>query len=592
MYAYRRALLAPTLSLVLAALACGPVLAREAVDAPASSTAAPYDAAHSASDSAVNTSASGVSGNSSLSADASTGPIALSSADRLSYTTAFDALRRGDLELARASARKANDRVLLGQVEFERLFHPDHVATYEELSAWLEEYADLPCATRVYTLALRRRPDGAEEPKRPAGVGARTWNTVVAAGGGSTESDPAKAARVALNRDDLTTAYTLGVEIGDWWTAALAAWRLGQFNESFQAFERVAVDPTEDPWVRAGAGVWAAKAAGKTGRQDRIAEFLHLSARWPATFYGQVALRQLGEEPTIENMGPRPYETASLRRAAYHAEDANGVDFRTLNAFIQSDDRARRTVALIEVGRGNDAQSELRNGLRTAVGDTARALWVGLARALGSRFNGDGDATRIDATHYAMPELTPEGGFTIERSLVYALARKETGFNAAARSSAGAYGIMQVMPTTAAEMTGDKGFVSQPQRLLEPSTNLKLGQTYINRMLSLPAFQGDLLRAVASYNAGPGPMLAAVRKLGPDADPLLLIETIDVPQARDYVEKVVAAYWIYQRMFGGPLNTLDAVAAGATLIPISLDYVAPKPVAMEMASAPTPVGGL
>ena len=72
-------------------------------------------------------------------------------------------------------------------------------------------------------------------------------------------------------------------------------------------------------------------------------------------------------------------------------------------------------------------------------------------------------------------------------------------------------------------------------------------------------------------------MLAAVRKLGPDADPLLLIETIDVPQARDYVEKVVASYWIYQRMFGGPLKTLDALASGARGAPIALDYVAPPP---------------
>ena len=88
-------------------------------------------------------------------------PSALSPADRLSYTTAFDALRRGDLETARASARQAQDRVLLGQVEFERLFHADHTATFEELAAWLEEYSDLPSAERAYNLALRRRPDGA-----------------------------------------------------------------------------------------------------------------------------------------------------------------------------------------------------------------------------------------------------------------------------------------------------------------------------------------------------------------------------------------------------------------------------------------------
>ncbi|HRJ63148.1 MAG TPA: lytic transglycosylase domain-containing protein, partial [Brevundimonas sp.] len=74
----------------------------------------------------------------------------LSAADRLNYTTAFDALRRGDLEAARNSARQAQDRVLLGQVEFERLFHADHTATFEELAAWLEEYSDLPSAERAW----------------------------------------------------------------------------------------------------------------------------------------------------------------------------------------------------------------------------------------------------------------------------------------------------------------------------------------------------------------------------------------------------------------------------------------------------------
>jgi len=62
-----------------------------------------------------------------------------------------------------------------------------------------------------------------------------------------------------------------------------------------------------------------------------------------------------------------------------------------------------------------------------------------------------------------------------------------------------------------------------------------------------------------------------------------------VPQAREYVEKVVAAYWIYQRMNGRPLNTLDAVASGATLIPLALDYVPPPPppAPVEVASVPT-----
>ncbi|MEN5168151.1 lytic transglycosylase domain-containing protein [Brevundimonas pondensis] len=533
----------------------------------------------------------GDGGTSYVANDSDRTPTALSSSDRLSYTTAFDALRRGDLELARSSARQAQDRILLGQVEFERLFHPTHVATYDELAAWLETYSDLPMAQRVYTLAMRRIPDGAPEPKRPGNLLERTWASVTGAGSGGV-TDPAKAARVALNNDDLAGAWRTGAEMGDWWSAGLAAWRMNEFSDAFRAFERVAQDPTEDPWVRAGAAFWTARAAARSGRQDRVTEYLRLCARWPATFYGQVALRQLGEEPVIENMGPRAYGAATMQRAAFTPEPT-GVDARELNAFIRSDETARRTVALYEVGRRNEAEEAARTGMRSAGDDAARRLWAGLYRTVAPNRAAQSEASRIDATRYPMPELAPEGGFTIEKALVYAIARKETDFNATARSGAGAYGMMQVMPATAAYMTGDQGYVRSPERLFVPATNLKLGQDYVNRLFQIESFQGDLLKAVASYNAGPGPMLAAVRKLGPDADPLLLIETIDVPQAREYVEKVVAAYWIYQRMLGAPLNTLDAVASGAKTVPIRLDYVAPPPVApapMQVAEAAPTAG--
>ena len=562
MYLFRRATLAPLLAAALCATVAPTALAAE-------SGAADGGKAYVANDSDRT-------------------PTALSSSDRLSYTTAFDALRRGDLELARSSARQAQDRILLGQVEFERLFHPTHVAAYDELAAWLETYSDLPMAPRVYTLAMRRIPDGAPEPKRPGNLLERTWASVTGAGSGGV-TDPAKAARVALNNDDLPGAYRTGAEMGDWWSAGLAAWRMNEFSDAFRAFERVAQDPTEDPWVRAGAAFWTARAAAQSGRQDRVTEYLRLCARWPATFYGQVALRQLGEEPVIENMGPRAY-SASAQRASFTPEPT-GVDARELNAFIRADETARRTVALYEVGRRNEAEEAARTGMRSADGDAARRLWAGLYRTVAPNRAAQSEASRIDATRYPMPDLQPEGGFTIEKALVYAIARKETDFNANARSGAGAYGMMQVMPATAAYMTGDQGYVRNPERLLSASTNMKLGQDYVNRLFQIESFQGDLLKAVASYNAGPGPMLAAIRKLGPDADPLLLIETIDVPQARDYVEKVVAAYWIYQRMLGAPLNTLDAAASGARAVPIRLDYVAPPPVAPMQVAEAVPTAG-
>jgi soluble lytic murein transglycosylase len=520
-------------------------------------------------------------------------PSALSQADRLSYTTAFDALRRGDIDAARASARQAQDRVLLGQVEFESLFHRDHVATYDELAAWLEQYSDLSTADRVYNLAMQRRPDGAPEPRRPASV-ARTWTSLIAAGG-NREADPARAARVALNRDDLQGAISLGGQIGDWWTVALAQYRLGDYGPAIEAFERVYDDPTEDAWVRAGAAFWAAKSAGMAGRQNRIQPNLRRAAQWPATFYGQIALRQLGEEPAIENMGPVPYSAvASVRQTSWAGDDTSDIDNAEMEAFLREDAQARRTLAWLEVGRGSEAREELRTGLRGAITERGRRMWSALGRMMGPRLGGrDDEARRINADRFPQPVIEPAGGFTIERSLVYAIARKETDFNPRARSAVGAYGLMQVMPATAAELSGDRGLISSPDRLFDPNLNAQLGQAYVNKVLAMPAINGDLLRATASYNAGPGPMVAAVRKLGPNADPLLLIETIDVPQAREYVEKVVAAYWIYQRMNGRPLNTLDAVASGASLVPLSLDYVAPPPMPaqpVDYAQAQVPAG--
>ncbi|MCP5775852.1 hypothetical protein NL389_39105, partial [Klebsiella pneumoniae] len=75
-----------------------------------------------------------------------------------------------------------------------------------------------------------------------------------------------------------------------------------------------------------------------------------------------------------------------------------------------------------------------RTGMRSADGDAARRLWAGLYRTVAPNRAAQAEASRIDATRYPMPVLEPEGGFTIEKALVYAIARKETDFNASARS--------------------------------------------------------------------------------------------------------------------------------------------------------------
>jgi soluble lytic murein transglycosylase-like protein len=81
----------------------------------------------------------------------------------------------------------------------------------------------------------------------------------------------------------------------------------------------------------------------------------------------------------------------------------------------------------------------------------------------------------------------------------------------------------------------------------------------------------DMLRAVAAYNAGAGTVLNTLKKVGPGADSLLVMESMPALETRDYVEKVMVAYWTYKRRFGGETNTLDAVARGERIIDIRLD---------------------
>lgn len=512
-------------------------------------------------------------------------PAPLSEHDQSLYAAAFRAVRRGEFGEALSRVSSVADQSLMGQLQFEILFHRDYTASYEELSAWLERYGDLPVAQRVYALALRRRPEGAPEPRRPGVPAARDWAAVQAAqaaAGVVTEAAPVpptpRQAREALNAGELQTAWDLGRAAGDHWVAGLAAFRMGRFDDAFAAFERVAVDPTEDVWVRAGAGYWTARSATSGGRPERATEFLRLAARWPHTFYGQIALRQLGLDLPLQGAAAPALQTAAL------AQPEAAVDQVALALFLAQEPRARRAAALAQLGRRDDAGQELRIGLRSAAADAERQNWTQLAQGLAPSLGLAGGGA-VDPLDYPTPELAPEGGFSLERGLVYALVRKESLFDPAARSGVGAYGLMQLMPTTAAELSGDSAFAREPDRLLDPAVNLRLGQNYLQYVLAMGPIEGDVLRAVAAYNGGPGPVFDAVRRLPPGSDALLIIESIPVPQSRQYVEEVMAAYWIYQRLLGGRTATLDAVVAGAAVVPLSLDAAPVTPTPAVLAAA-------
>jgi soluble lytic murein transglycosylase-like protein len=184
------------------------------------------------------------------------------------------------------------------------------------------------------------------------------------------------------------------------------------------------------------------------------------------------------------------------------------------------------------------------------------------------------DQQFINDQDYPMPELHARGGITVDKALIYAVIRRESAFNPKAVSWVGAYGLMQVMPATAGEIEGDERLRRMPAMLFEPSINLRVGQDYLARLMGMGGIEGDILRAVAAYDGGSLPVTTTLKQLPSDADAILLIESIPVPESRDYVKRVMASYWIYRRLMGKETRTLDAVAAGAHTVNIALDQPA------------------
>ena len=259
----------------------------------------------------------------------------------------------------------------------------------------------------------------------------------------------------------------------------------------------------------------------------------------------------------------------------------------------RDDPRAHRAAGLAQIGRLDEARQELRAGLAMSRTSEERKAWTSLIAMMGGAPTGRPVYTSLG--EYQTPPLEPKDGFTVDRALVYAIVRQESAFNPAAMSHAGAYGLMQVIPSSATLATGDKRYRQKPRLLLDSATNLRVGQDYIGYLMTR-GVGSDLLRVVAAYNAGPGAVLKTIGMVG-DEDPLLLIECLPALETRDYVEKVMAGYWTYRRMFGSETKSLDALAGGARRIDASLDLAYPltpqsQPGQPQLASQPLDIDAI
>lgn len=498
---------------------------------------------------------------------------ALTDEDAVAYSQAFQAAGQGDFDSAEIDAAQANDKSLVGYIELQRLLWRGATATYDDLKAWLARYADLPGADRILQMARKRRPAGEPELKTPPALAYTGQVDFLAP-----STAKGQAAREAYYSGRIEAAYRLASASGEHWIAGLCAFRLQDYDEALEHFRAVALDANTNDWLRSGAAYWAARSSIAAGSPEQAPDFLAIASRSPWTFYGILAERQLGLDAGAD---PDAYvlAQAGLAPAPPSASDGEfvkaayaSVSAPELNRLINDDPHARRAVALAQIGRMQDAGLELRAGLLAADTETERNTWTTLALAL----NGSAiakarsrESKGFDPDDFPTPDLQPDGGYTLDKALVYAIIRQESRFNAYAVSGAGAMGLMQVTPQTAVTATGDDRILTDPLALFDGPTNLRIGQDYLS-LLMAKASEGDLMRALAAYDAGPGVLIRTQQTVGDD-DPLLIMESMPAGETRAYVERVMANYWIYRRMFGETSRSIDAVASGQKIVSPMLD---------------------
>ena len=293
---------------------------------------------------------------------------------------------------------------------------------------------------------------------------------------------------------------------------------------------------------------WRAKALAGTARSgaagdEQRAEATRLleSIASPLGFYPQLAAEELGQPRAIP---PAAAETTRAEREA--AAVTPGL---------------ARALRLTAIGLRDEARREWNFTLR---GMSDREL-IAAAR-LACEYadwqicinTSDRTKAEIDVpTRYPTPYATEirdaARSAGLDPAYVFGVIRQETRFMATLRSSAGATGLMQLMPGTArwvAKKTGTE--LPRPDQVYDPAVNLRLGTAYLR--LVLDDLDGSQALAAAAYNAGPG--RPRRWREGPTLDAAAWAENVPFGETRDYVKRVLSNAAVYSAQLNGQTPVL------------------------------------
>ena len=140
--------------------------------------------------------------------------------------------------------------------------------------------------------------------------------------------------------------------------------------------------------------------------------------------------------------------------------------------------------------------------------------------------------------------------------------RRHTRYPSQVVSPAGAFGLMQIMPAAASDFGRARGVTIDRSALARPSTNIEVGQSYLEKLRDMQATGGLLPKVIAAYNAGPSPVQAWDLQSHDGGDPLLYIESIPYWETRGYVMSVLRNYWMYEKQEGKASASRAALAQG------------------------------
>ena len=318
---------------------------------------------------------------------------------------------------------------------------------------------------------------------------------------------------------------------------ARAALRAGDWKTLIAAVDVMVVEGKDSPWR-----YWKARALKATGREaEALALLKPLSQEY--IFYGQLALEELGGKVSAP---PAPYtptaaeiqamtQTPGLRRAqALYAlglrVEANREWMWTLR---DMDDR--KLIAAAEVAKRADIPDRVINTAeKTATLHDFKLRYYAPYR----------DVLKGHAARQGLDE-----------AWVLGLIRQESRFIADIRSSAGAMGLMQLMPGTAQWVAGKMGLKNwRWVGVTDVDTNLSLGTYYLRHVYDY--LDGSTAMATAAYNAGPG----RARAWRPDhtMEAAAWAETIPFNETRHYVKLVMANASYYASLFTQQTQSLKA----------------------------------